>query len=82
VRARPPRHDVEHEAALSVDVFRRPLALDLCDYGLDPFVRSQHQTPLCRLCVATYGFCWLEPKIWGALVGFVLRLEPEAKPST
>jgi hypothetical protein len=56
VRARPLGHGVEPEAALRVVVFRRPLALDLCDYGHDPFVRSHHQTPLCRLCVATYGF--------------------------
>jgi hypothetical protein len=57
VRGRPPRHGVEHEEALSVVIFRRPLAPDLCDYGHDPFVRSHHQTPLYRLCVATYGFC-------------------------
>jgi hypothetical protein len=42
VRARPPRHDVEHGAALSVVVFRRPLAPDLCNYGHDLFVRSHH----------------------------------------
>jgi hypothetical protein len=42
VHARPPGHVVEHEATLGVVVFRRPLALDLCDYGHDPFVRSHH----------------------------------------
>jgi hypothetical protein len=57
VRALPPGHDIEHEAAVRVVTFRRPLAPNLCDYGHDPFVRSLHQTSLCHLCVVTYGFC-------------------------
>jgi hypothetical protein len=46
VRARPPGHGVEHEAAPSVVVFRHPLAPDLCDCGRNLFVRSHHQTLL------------------------------------
>jgi hypothetical protein len=56
VRALLPGHGVEHEAALRVVTFRRPLAPNLRDYGHDPFVRSLHRTSLYRFCVATYGF--------------------------
>ena len=82
MRALPPGHGIEHEAALRVVTFRRPLAPNLLDYGHDPFERSLHRTFLCRLCVATYRFCSLELKIWGALVGFVSLRESEIKSLT
>jgi hypothetical protein len=57
VHALAPGHNVEHEAAQRVVMFKRSLAPNLRDYGHDPFERSLHRTFLCRLCVAAYRFC-------------------------
>jgi hypothetical protein len=82
VRALAPGHDVDHEAAQRMVKFKCGLAPNLSDYGHDPIERSLHWTFLCHLCVAAYGFCLLEPKIWGDQIRFVSLQKFEMKSLT